>query len=208
MTKNNPKTGRFMDRFHMETPWQSGIFTRLAGYFLQGCAFLAPIAISAYALFYVFERVDSLFGFEMPGLGFIIVVGGITVIGFVSSFLITKPLLALFDKLLSRTPVFKFVYSSVKDFVEAFVGDKKKFTHPVLVTIQKESNLKQLGFVTRDDLSDWGLKDKIAVYVPMSYNFAGNLYVVAREHIEPIEASGTDVMKFVITGGVTEPENE
>jgi uncharacterized membrane protein len=97
----------------------------------------------------------------------------------------------------------RIIYSSLKDLISAFVGDKKKFNQPVLVLLNKSSELRKLGFITQTDLGEWGLKESVAVYLPHSYNFSGDLYIVPRENVTIVQASGADVMKFIVSGGVT-----
>ena len=111
----------------------------------------------------------------------------------------------MFDHALERTPFIKTIYSSIKDLLSAFVGSKKRFNRPVLVTINRENNIQQLGFITREDLSELNLKKEyVAVYVPLSYSFSGNLLIVPSDHITVVDASSPEVMKFIISGGVTD----
>jgi uncharacterized membrane protein len=97
----------------------------------------------------------------------------------------------------------KLIYSSVKDLLNAFVGDKKKFTKPVLVTINKDNQLHRIGFITQDDLSTLGLKDMVVVYFPQSYAVAGDHFIVPKENVKPLDISGPVAMKFIISGGVS-----
>jgi uncharacterized membrane protein len=132
---------------------------------------------------------------------------GITLIGFFGTGLITKPIFDIFDNLMDKTPGVKFIYSSVKDMLEAFVGDKKKFTEPVLVEMTS-SGIMKIGFVTKTDLSDLGsdknLKDYVGVYFPHSYNFSGNLFIVPKSKLVVLKGKNSDLMKMVVSGGVTE----
>jgi uncharacterized membrane protein len=145
---------------------------------------------------------DRLLNLQYPGSGILIIIVTVTVIGYIGSTLIAKPIFDLFEKLLNRLPLVRIIYSSLKDLISAFVGDKKKFDQPVLVTINKQSDLQKLGFITQEDLSNLGIKEKIAVYLPHSYNFSGDLFIVPRENVVLIRASGADIMKFIVSGGV------
>jgi uncharacterized membrane protein len=132
-------------------------------------------------------------------------VGLIFLMGILGSSIILRPLFLMFDNALEHTPVIKTVYSSIKDLFSAFVGSKKRFNKPVLVTINKENNIQQLGFVTQEDLAELNIKTgTVAVYVPLSYSFSGNLLIVPADHITTINASSSEVMKFIISGGVTD----
>jgi uncharacterized membrane protein len=113
-------------------------------------------------------------------------------------------LLIWFDTIVSRAPLIKIVYTSVKDLLSAFVGNKRRFNKPVLVKVSADGSLEKIGFITNEDLSDIGIKEKkIAVYLPHSYAWSGNLFIVPAENVTKIDASATDVMKYIISAGVT-----
>lgn len=176
---------------------------RLIRYFLQGILFVAPISITAYIMYKMFTFVDGLIEIDIPGIGLLIVFSSITILGALASTIFAKPLFDLMENLLNHLPVVKVLYSSLKDFMDAFMGKDKKFTQPVMVLTSGESDLHMIGFVTKNDLSEWGLTDMVAVYFPHSYNFSGNVYIVSKHLVKPIHASPSDVMKFIVTGGVT-----
>ena len=187
-------------------------FSGILGYFFQGLLFLAPISITLYLIYIAFVYVDGLLenyirdilGFVVPGLGIVIILASITIIGFLGSLFIFKPLWSLFERFITKAPLIKIIYTSVKDLLEAFVGKKKRFNEPVLVQINKDSNLRKIGFVTNKDLEFLGLKNhQLAVYLPHSYAWSGNLFIVDAENVKPIDAQPAEVMKFVISAGVT-----
>ena len=175
----------------------------LIKYFFRGLLLVIPIGLTIYILVGAVRWLDSLLSLKYPGSGILIILVSITAIGYIGSTLIAKPIVEFFEKLLNRLPLVRIIYSSVKDLISAFVGDKKKFSQPVLVTINKGSDLQKLGFITQEDLSTIGIKEKIAVYLPHSYNFSGDLYIVPKENVVLIQNSGADIMKFIVSGGVT-----
>ncbi len=184
-------------------------------YFFKGLLFLAPIVITLWAIIQLFNLIDGLLqgviynyiGIHIPGLGFIILLSLITFIGFIGSTIIFRPIITYFDKLLTRAPLIKIIYTAVKDLVSAFVGQKKRFTEPVLVQLDKDSNIEKIGFITNKDLSIVGISnEKVAVYLPHSYAWSGNLIIVSAKYVKPIEASSTEIMKFIISAGVTHIE--
>lgn len=185
---------------------------KLARYFFQGLLLISPVAITIYAIVVLFEFIDGLllqyvtdfFGFKIPGLGLVIVLTSITLIGLLGSSILIKPILNSIDKFISQAPLVKIIYTSIKDFISAFVGKEKKFTEPVLVKISHDSDLEKIGFITQHDLSTLGIEDgKVAVYLPLSYTFSGNLCIVPVANIKPLNANPTEVMKFVVSAGVT-----
>jgi len=176
--------------------------SKLFNYFLKGLLIVLPVAITISIIKSIVFTLDNYVDVGIPAVGFLIVIVSITFLGFIGSRLIIQPLFNLIDDLLTRIPFVKIIYSSVKEFMEAFVGDKKKFTTPVLV--EMTSGLHKPGFVTQTDLSKLNLVGFSAVYFPHSYAFSGNLFMVENNKIKPLDANPTDVMKFIVSGGVTD----
>ncbi|HLN52086.1 MAG TPA: DUF502 domain-containing protein [Lentimicrobium sp.] len=190
---------------------------KLISWFLQGMLFIAPVSLTVYVIYISFRFVDGILtdvitrivGFSIPGLGILVILAGITLIGFLGSSIFFSRYLKFFDKLISQAPLVKVIYTSLKDFISAFVGKDRRFTEPVLVKVNKESDLEKLGFITQKDLSNLGIPiGRVAVYLPHSYNFSGNLFVVPVENIRALNAPAAEVMKFIVTAGVTSIENK
>ena len=195
-------------------------YSRILQYFLQGLLILAPVTITIYAIYFIVSSIDNLipiFTFTDEtgrvhvrnyGVGFILVLAIIVVIGYFSTFFITGRILSLMDRFLQRTPGIKHIYSTTRDFVEAFAGNKKKFTQNVLANVD-DNEVWRLGFVTRDDMKDFGLPGYVAVYIPMSYSVAGNVYVIPKNRVKPLTTIGSaQTMKFAVSGGVTDITEE
>ncbi len=178
-------------------------FKLLLNFFFKGVLLVTPLVLSLYIIYYVITKVDSIVDLGFPGAGWLIVIVTFTMCGFLITTFITAPIFNYFDKLLDRIPLFKLVYSSFRDFLEAFVGEEKKFNEPVLVDMY-QNGLKQIGFLTQKDLSAIGLKDEVSVYFPLSYSIAGRVVFVPRNRVEPLHVKPSEAMKFVISGGVTE----
>ena len=183
---------------------QPKIFKKILNYFFQGFLFIAPITITLYIIYISVLFVDGLIPLDIPGLGILIIFAGITVIGFLGSFLIRTPLSYFVNKMFERIPLVKILYSSLKDLMSAFVGQKKKFNEPVMVRLSTENKIFKLGFITERDLSMLGIREgMVAVYLPHSYNFSGNLFIVPAENVIPIKAPSSEFMKFIVSGGIT-----
>lgn len=193
-----------MDNFDLnDVPEETGGFKKLIKYFLQGLFYLMPLAITLYVVVESIIIIDSIIPIDIPGLGIIIILVFITSIGYLfSTYLAT--LLRPFERLIMRTPLIKLIYTSIKDLMSAFVGSKKQFSKPVLVTIQEKPLIQRMGFVTKDDASEIGLdSDKVVVYLPFSYAVSGEVIIVSKSAVEPINAKSADIMKLIISGGVT-----
>ncbi len=180
-------------------------------FFLQGLLILAPITITGFLLYWLFEKIDGILRplVNIRGLGFLIIIGFVIFIGWLSSNFLMSSLLRFFDYWLERTPGVKFIYTSVKDFFGAFTGDKKKFDKAVLVNVFSE-DVWIIGFLTDEELAKFELGSEfVSVYVPQSYNFAGQLYMVKRNKVKMIQQiSSGDAMKYSVTGGVVELNEE
>jgi uncharacterized membrane protein len=173
-------------------------------YFFQGIIIVSPIAVTAWAAYSIFDIIDTQIPSLPRGVGFLIVIGSLIVLGWLgSTFFIWKFLIDFFDNILERTPFLKFIYGSVKDVVESFMGDKKKFTKPVLVRMRVNPEVFQVGFITQKDLTKIGLVDKMAVYLPHSYAVSGFLVIVDKDNVIPLDINPSDAMKMAVSGGVT-----
>ena len=206
------------------------ILSSVAQLFFQGVVVLAPIGVTIWVVVSLFNWVDNflpnLLNFIFPlqfaevngqipkvtGLGFLVAITLVLVVGWLSSLFFVERLMSLFDKLLEKTPGVKIIYSSVKDFLEAFAGNKKKFDEPVLVNVDS-TDVWRIGFITQKNTEHFGLKDFVTVYVPHSYAISGITYIVSADRIKkmPKGVNASEAMKYVVSGGVTtvdDAENE
>jgi uncharacterized membrane protein len=183
--------------------------SRLLNYFFRGVIVVAPVAVTIYVCFAIFTSIDNWLGFPVPGVGFLLTIALITLVGFLASNLITRGLLAAVESTLERLPFVRLLYGSTRDLLNAFVGEKRRFDKPVVVTPIAQSGVRVLGFLTQDSLAVIGMSEYVTVYVPQSYGFAGQLIVVPRTQVTPLAAESADVMAFIISGGVTQlPERK
>lgn len=190
-----------------------GLLKKILLYFFQGALVIVPIFITVLVLYKIIINVGSVIEYMNlsvnpivdPFLGVLVVVAGLVLVGLLSGSFVFRPILSLLDDLIERAPLIKTIYSSVKDLMSAFVGQKKRFNKPVLVRVNDHPVVEKLGFITNEDLSELGIGEgRIAVYLPMSYAFSGQVLVVDRSTVKPLPVSSADLMKFIISGGVTE----
>lgn len=179
-------------------------FKVFLNYFFKGVLVIIPLAFSLYVIYKVIYSVDSIIDLGFPGSGVIVTVFGLALVGLLVTLFITEPIYNYLDKLLNRMPVFKLMYSSVRDLLEAFVGEDKKFNEPVLVEMAE--GIKQVGFLTQNNLQSMGLNDEVAVYFPFSYSIAGKVCIVSRSKVSPLRMKAADAMKFAVSGGVSDME--
>ncbi|MCF8361434.1 MAG: DUF502 domain-containing protein [Prolixibacteraceae bacterium] len=184
---------------------------KLLNYFLQGLLYIAPLGITIYVIYLIFNFTDNLLddflektiGIDIPGLGIIVILVFLIVVGIIGQSIIARPFKKLFQKLLEKVPLLRLLFSAMNDLFSAFVGKEKKFNRPVLVLVNPISNLEKMGFLTEEDLSILGEKEKVAVYFPHSYNFSGEMFIVPRELVKPIDIKPAVAMKFIVSGGVS-----
>lgn len=187
----------------------------LLNYFFKGLIVVVPLGAAAFLIFWAVSSLDNALNLSdilwtdshgrhryIPGLGILNVVVVIMIAGILVTNVITDPIKRWFYRWLNRLPLFKFLYSSIKDLTEAFVGDEKKFNEPVLVDVNRDG-LKKIGFLTQKDLGSINLPGHVAVYFPWSYSFAGQVVIVTTDKVEPLNMNAADAMKFVISGGVS-----
>jgi len=187
----------------------------IINYLIKGLLIVVPIAVSIFIVIWAVTTVDSWLNVNnilgvnpktgesrnIPGLGLLTVLTIILMAGIFVTNLVTEPMYNWFQRMMKRLPLLNFIYSSIKDLTEAFVGDEKKFNHPVLVEV--EGGLKKIGFLTQNSLTKLDLPDEVAVYFPLSYSFAGQLCIVKREKVRDLNMSAADAMKLVVSGGVS-----
>jgi uncharacterized membrane protein len=181
---------------------------KIINYFLQGLLYIVPISVTLYVVYWTFQKIDGILPFQFPGLGLIVIIALITFIGFAGSVIIASPINSFFQRLLRKAPFLKTIYSSMKDLMSTFVGKKKGFNQAVLIKLYENSTIERLGFITNENLSSLGIKGgKILVYLPHSYAFSGQLFVVEKSYVTPIDKPSSEIMKLIVSGGVTEIEN-
>ncbi len=192
------------------------IYRKLLSYFLRGILMLAPIVVTVYTIYAIFNWLDThsnnlmemMVHKRVPGLGIIAMVIFLILVGFIGSTVLIQPILNFLEETVERTPIVKDIYGSLKDFLEAFISNKKKFNRPVLVEMGKGTGLQRIGFITQDDMGFFHIKDKVAVYLPWSYSVAGAVYIVGIDQVQILEGVGpADAMKFALSGGVTHFED-
>lgn len=175
---------------------------RVAKSFFQGLLVLVPLVVTAFVVWKVVATIDGWLRLPVPGAGVALTFLVITLVGFLASNVMGRRVVDALEKALARLPVVKLLYSSLRDLLNAFVGERRSFDRPVMVDMP--GGIKLLGFVTCDTFDDVKLRGHVAVYLPQSYNFAGNLLVVPEERVRPVDADGAQFMAFVVSGGVAE----
>lgn len=184
---------------------------KLVSYFAQGVLLIAPLVATVFVIVKLFGFVDGLlkdyllefFGKTVPGLGVLAVVVLLVILGFIGHLLAAKPFISLFERVIKKLPLLNLLYTSLQDLFSAFVGKERKFSKPVMVLVNRQANIWKMGFVTQENLTEFGLEGKVAVYFPYPYSMMGELVFVPKENLKAVDVSSPEVMKFIISGGIT-----
>jgi len=174
---------------------------QLGNYFFQGLAFLVPVGLTAWLFVGAFRILDGWLGVPVPGVGILVLVASTTIVGFFTKRFVSRRAAGAIDRVFKKLPLAAIVYSSIKDLMGAFVGEKKRFDKPVLVEL--DNGVHGLGFLTRPSLEALEMPDHVAVYFPQAYNFAGQLIVVPKSRVRPAKMDSTQFMAFIVSAGVT-----
>lgn len=184
---------------------------KLISYFFQGLLYVVPISVTVYVLYLAVSKADyiisSIPGFkwaaDIPGLGLILILALVTLCGYLGLRIIKTPIARLVNSIFTSVPIVRMIYTSMRDLMNAFVGEKRKFNRPVLVSLDNEGINHRLGFITAESLESMNIKGMVAVYSPYPYSIMGDLIIVPADHVTPIDADPAEFMKFVVSGGVS-----
>lgn len=180
----------------------------ILGYFFRGLLLLVPVTVIVWAAWRALAFLDGIIPTDIPGLGILILLAIVTLAGWLGTTILFQPLAEIGDEVLQRVPVIKTMYGALKDMMEALVGSKRKFDRPVLVRFGGV-DAERVGFITQEDLEHLGIgAEKVAVYFPHSFAWSGNLLIVPRANVTPLDANPADIMKFAVSGGVSKVEEE
>lgn len=171
--------------------------------FLRGLVIVVPIALTIYVFYQTFAAVDRLLNLPTPGLGVAIILLAVILIGALASNFVIRRVLQLTESIFTRAPLVRIIYSAIKDLLEAFVGNKRRFDRPVIVSMSESGDVRFFGFVTREDMADVALPGHVAVYLPFSYTWDGWLVIVPKSRVQPLQADSASVMALVVSGGVS-----
>jgi uncharacterized membrane protein len=178
--------------------------TRLLNYFFRGLIILAPAVVTIYVFYLIISQVDQWIGLSIPGAGIAVTVALITLFGFLASTVLARWVESVMDTMFKRLPLIRLVYSSTKDLLDAFVGERRRFDRPVVVTTSADGVEKAFGFVTAETMTRFGLDDHVTVYLPFSYTFTGVIRIYPTAHVKPLKTDSAELMAFVVSGGVTD----
>jgi len=169
--------------------------------FLRGLIIVVPIALTLYLVYEGFTRIDRLLNLPIPGVGFALTIILMILVGALASNFFVRKFLEWTEAVFTRAPLVRLIYAAIRDLMEAFVGDQKRFNQPVAVSLV--DGLRTVGFMTQDDLGFLSMPGYVAVYLPFSYSVAGSLVLVPSAKVERLTVDSAALMALVISGGVS-----
>lgn len=197
--------------------------SRLKRWFLTGIVLLAPISVTVYLFAAVVRSMDgmihlipppwqpeALFGFHVPGLGFVLTLLIILLTGMIGASYIGRQMVRMGEAIVTRIPLVRAVYGALKSTMETMVQDNKNAFRQVVLIEYPRRGLHALAFVT--GVNDGEIQRRLAgnvvsVFVPTTPNpTSGFLLYVPEDDIIPLDMSVEDGMKCVISAGVVNPE--
>ena len=188
--------------------------------FLKGLAVVIPVVLTLAIFWWMAGGAERMLGgliirilpegWYIPGMGLLSALAITILIGLLTHVLLFQRLFDLGDRILHRLPLFKTIYSAIKDFIGYFSPDSSQAMSKVVLIKLPGQEFELLGFVTREDFSrlplDISVEDPVAVYLPMSYQIGGYTLFLPRSCLTPVDMSFEDGMKLVLTGSVSRKE--
>lgn len=179
--------------------------SKLIKYFFTGLAVLLPLALSISFIAYLVSKLDVITNINFFLIEMFIILAFVFIVGFLSNVYFGNKIGQIIEEWLIKIPIFGFLYKSMRDVTTAFVGHDKKFTEPVAVKLNGD-NIYKLGFITTKsaDLISLNISDDslIAVYFPISFSIAGDLFLVPESQIKIVNEKPKEMMQYIISGGV------
>ena len=185
--------------------------------YLEGLLAILPLSISIFAVYWLAGHAEAILGsplknslpdnYYIPGMGVVAGVVVVFLLGLLLNLWFFRKILALLEDQVSRIPLIKTVYGSVKDLLGCFGGKEKQEAQGVAI-VTLPSGARVLGIITRRDFSGLpanmgGSPDAVAVYLPMSYQLGGYTIFVPKSSIELIDMEVEDAMRFAVTAGMS-----
>jgi uncharacterized membrane protein len=207
-----------------EPPERPGLVTRLRAYFLTGVIVTAPIGITIFLVWqfisFLDDQVDNLLPpqynpetylpFTLPGLGLLVTLAFLTLVGMLTAGFAGRSLIRLGERLLSRMPVVRSVYGTLKQIFETVLAESSRSFREVVLIEYPRRGIGAIGFVTgptRGEVQSKAEEELVNVFLPTTPNpTSGFLLFVPKRELIPLDMTIEEGMKMVISGGIVAPK--
>ncbi|MEN2986620.1 MAG: DUF502 domain-containing protein [Thermodesulfovibrionaceae bacterium] len=185
--------------------------------FIAGLIIIIPVAISLFILIQLFKIIDSLLspvfeyilGKHIAGLGFIAAVGIVFIVGVISTNVVGKRLIDQIERLFFlKIPIFKSLYSSLKQLVDAFSPENKTSFQKFVVVEYPQSGSFVFGFQTKECIlkAEQGEKKLLAVYIPTNNLYLGEVVLFDEDKVIHTNIPIQEGIKIILSGGIAAPQ--
>jgi uncharacterized membrane protein len=191
-------------------------------YFITGLLVLVPLLITVWVISTLIQTMDQsllllpeawrpkkMLGYDLPGIGALLTLVIIFVTGLVATNIFGQQLITLWEKLLSRVPVVKSIYSSVKQVSDTLFSDSgNAFRKALLVQYPRQGSwtIAFLTGVPGGDVSNHLLGEYVSIYVPTTPNpTSGFFLMVPKADVIELDMSVDQALKYIISMGVVAP---
>jgi uncharacterized membrane protein len=197
---------------------------KIRRYFFAGLLVFLPLVITLWFLGWIIGLMDSLLDvlpssvhpgsylpFAIPGLGALFTLGLILLLGFLATSMVTQRLLAAWDRLLSRIPIFRGIYTSVQKLVESIFRQDQGGRQVVLIEYPRKG-IYTVGFATGPAMGELKRKSQdrlLNVFVPTTPNPTAGFYLLVPEReVVALEMTPEEAFKLIVSGGMITPEEK
>ena len=202
------------------------LVARLRAYFLTGVIVTAPISITIFLVWQFLTFLDThvagllpdrynpetYLPFSLPGLGLLIMLAFLTLVGMLTAGLAGRTLVRMGERLLSRMPVVRGVYGTLKQIFETVLAQKSRSFREVVLIEYPRRGIGAIGFVTgptRGEIQDRSGEDLVNVFLPTTPNpTSGFLLFVPKSDLIHLDMTIEEGIKMVISGGIVAPSAE
>ena len=195
----------------------SGIRRQLQIKFVTGLLVIVPLAVTVWTFWELFNFVDGLLapvvadrlGRHVPGVGLLAAILLVLLMGVFATNVVGRRTLGWLDKLLYRIPIFRNVYSAIKQLLNAFSPDNLVAFKEFVLVPDREKGSYHFGFLTGEVALQRGSGETealVAVYVPTNHLYLGDILLVRREEIIQTRLTIPQGIQIVLSGGISIPQ--
>jgi uncharacterized membrane protein len=222
--QDQPQPGRADPAATVIEPFEApSLVGRLRAYFLTGVIVTAPITITIFLVWQFLTFLDThvagllparynpetYLPFSLPGLGLLLMLAFLTIVGMLTANFAGRALVRMGERLLSRMPVVRSLYGTLKQIFETVLAQKSRSFREVVLVEYPRRGLGAIGFVTgptRGEIQARSPEEMVNVFLPTTPNpTSGFLLFVPRRDLIHLDMSVEDGMKLVISGGIVGP---
>lgn len=196
---------------------ETSLWVLFRRYLLTGVAVIAPVGVTVFVLYWIFNRLDAILGrifsaigLRIPGLGFLVLILLVVAVGWVAQHTVGRQLINMSRNWLTRFPLTRSIYGAASQIIEQLVGEQKRFFKSCVLIEFPRDGCYAVGFLTGPaavEISELADEESVAVFLPTTPNpTSGYLLFLPRTKVMPLKMTVEEGFKLIISGGVVTPE--